>query len=148
MCFWTLKVLLWCISIVFCIPMRLVVAPFSPELFELFTYSNWQFFPFYLSILITGQFLDGKRLPTVYAFALVEHIRKFSETRLVRVRLYLAGEFPRFNTDNVQSCPRLFKMRSHICETERQLYFMKVTCFISFCFLARGVKNYICIILL
>lgn len=84
---------------------------------------------FYLIyVLVTVQFLDGKRLPTVYAFALVENTRKFSDTRLLRVRLYLAGEFLNFNTDDVRSCPRLFNMRSHICETERQLYFMKVTC--------------------
>ena len=86
----------------------------------------------FLSIFVTAQFLDDKRLPTVYAFALVEHVRKFFETRLLRVRLYLAGEFSNFNTDNVQSCPRLFNMRSHICETERQLYFMKVTCSILY----------------
>ncbi|XP_061373164.1 probable helicase MAGATAMA 3 isoform X2 [Gastrolobium bilobum] len=79
-----------------------------------------------LLLLSKGKFLDGKRLPTVYAFALVENVRKFSDARLVRVRLYLAGEFLHFNTDNVQSCPRLFNMRSHICETERQLYFMKM----------------------
>ncbi|CAJ1935953.1 unnamed protein product [Sphenostylis stenocarpa] len=68
-----------------------------------------------LLLLSKDNFLDGKRLPTVYAFALVEHVRKFFETRLVRVRLYLAGEFSKFNTDNVQSCPRLFNMRSHLC---------------------------------
>ncbi|KAL2647115.1 hypothetical protein AAZX31_05G112900 [Glycine max] len=79
-----------------------------------------------LLLLSKEKFLNGKRLPTVYAFALVEHVRKFFETRLLRVRLYLAGEFSNFNTDNVQSCPRLFNMRSHICETERQLYFMKL----------------------
>ncbi|KAH1236407.1 putative helicase MAGATAMA 3 [Glycine max] len=79
-----------------------------------------------LLLLSKEKFLDDKRLPTVYAFALVEHVRKFFETRLLRVRLYLAGEFSNFNTDNVQSCPRLFNMRSHICETERQLYFMKL----------------------
>ncbi|XP_052728563.1 probable helicase MAGATAMA 3 [Vigna angularis] len=72
------------------------------------------------------QFVDGKRLPTVYAFALVEHVRKYFDTRLVRVRLYLAGEFLKYKTDDIKSCPRLFNMRSHICETERQLYFMKV----------------------
>jgi len=76
--------------------------------------------------------VDGKRLPTVYAFALVEHVRNFFETSLVRVRLYLAGQFLQFNRDNVQSCPRLFNMRSHVCETERQLYFMKVTCSIFY----------------
>ncbi|KAG2371087.1 helicase MAGATAMA 3 [Vigna angularis] len=78
-----------------------------------------------LLLLSRDKFLDRKRLPTVYAFALVEHVRKYFDTRLVRVRLYLAGEFLKYNTDDVKSCPRLFNMRSHICETERQLYFMK-----------------------
>lgn len=72
------------------------------------------------------QFLNGKKLPTVYAFALVEHIRRFSEARLLRVRLNLAGEFSNFNTNYVKSCPRLLNMRSHISEPERQLYFLKV----------------------
>ncbi|XP_014490126.1 probable helicase MAGATAMA 3 isoform X1 [Vigna radiata var. radiata] len=78
-----------------------------------------------LLLLSRDKCVDGKRLPTVYAFALVEHVRKYFDTRLVRVRLYLAGEFLKYNTDDVKSCPRLFNMRSHICETERQLYFMK-----------------------
>ncbi|XP_027346794.1 probable helicase MAGATAMA 3 isoform X1 [Abrus precatorius] len=92
-----------------------------------------------LLLLSKDKFLDSKRFPTVYAFALVEHVRKFSETRLLRVRLYLAGEFSHFNTDNVQSCPRLFNMRSHICETERQLYFMKV------CSLSTIAREYLAI---
>ncbi|BAT74038.1 hypothetical protein LR48_Vigan464s000400 [Vigna angularis] len=78
-----------------------------------------------LLLLSRDKFGDGKRVPTVYAFALVEHVRKYFNTRLVRVRLYLAGEFLKYNTDDVKSCPRLLNMRSHICETERQLYFMK-----------------------
>ncbi|KAG2399306.1 helicase MAGATAMA 3 [Vigna angularis] len=71
------------------------------------------------------QFADGKILPTFYAFALVEHVWKYFATPLVQVRLYLAGEFLKYNTDDVKSCPRLFNMRSYICETERQLYFRK-----------------------
>ncbi|KAL1366258.1 hypothetical protein HN51_014103 [Arachis hypogaea] len=79
-----------------------------------------------LLLLSKDKFVDGKKLPTVYAFALVENVRKFSETRLLRARLYLAGEFSHYDTDSVKSCPRLFNMRSHICESERQLYFMKM----------------------
>ncbi|OIW13193.1 hypothetical protein TanjilG_17549 [Lupinus angustifolius] len=78
-----------------------------------------------LLLISKDKFIGGKRLPTVYAFALVESIRKFSDPKLLRVRLYLAGEFLHFNTDNVQSCPRLFNMRSHICETGRKLNFLK-----------------------
>lgn len=92
-----------------------------------------------LLLLSKEKFQDSKRLPTGYAFALVENTRKYSETRLVRVRLHLAGEFSHYNTDNVQSCPRLFNMRSHICETERQLYFMKL------CSLSTIAREYVAI---
>ncbi|KAI9103657.1 hypothetical protein K1719_023280 [Acacia pycnantha] len=79
-----------------------------------------------LLLLSKQKFLGGKKLPTVYAFALVEHIRRFSEARLLRVRLNLAGEISHFDTNNVKSCPRLLNMRSHISEPERQLYFLKI----------------------
>ncbi|KAF7842677.1 putative helicase MAGATAMA 3 [Senna tora] len=79
-----------------------------------------------LLLLSKEKFLNGKKFPTVYAFALVEHSRKFSEARLLRVRLYLAGEFSNYNTNNVESSPRLLNMRSHVCEPERQLYFLKI----------------------
>ncbi|XP_020234530.1 probable helicase MAGATAMA 3 isoform X1 [Cajanus cajan] len=92
-----------------------------------------------LLLLSKDKILDGKRLPTVYAFALVEQVRKFFETRLLRVRLYLAGEFSHFNTDNVQSCPRLLNMHTHICETQRQLYFMKM------CSLSTIAREYVAI---
>ncbi|KAF1876481.1 hypothetical protein Lal_00021195 [Lupinus albus] len=86
-----------------------------------------------LLLISKDKFLGGKRLPTVYAFALVESIRKFSDPKLLRVRLYLAGDFLHFNTDNVQSCPRLFNMRSHICETGRKLNFLKICSLSTIC---------------
>ncbi|XP_027919451.1 probable helicase MAGATAMA 3 isoform X2 [Vigna unguiculata] len=92
-----------------------------------------------LLLLSKDKFVDDKRLPTAYAFALVEHVRKFFDTRLVRVRLYLAGEFLKYNTDDVKSCSRLFNMRSHVCETERQLYFMKL------CSLSTIAREYLAI---
>ncbi|MED6113986.1 hypothetical protein PIB30_075895, partial [Stylosanthes scabra] len=79
-----------------------------------------------LLLLSKDKFVDGKKLPTVYAFALVENVRKFSESRLLRARLYLAGEFSHYDTDCVKSSPRLLNMRSHICESERLFYFMKM----------------------
>ncbi|MED6209266.1 hypothetical protein PIB30_053081 [Stylosanthes scabra] len=79
-----------------------------------------------LLLLSKDKFVDGKKLPTVYAFALVENVRKFSDARLLRARLYLAGEFSHYDTDCVKSSPRLLNMRSHICVSERQLYFMKM----------------------
>lgn len=143
MCLLILQVLLlWCTCIKFCAPMYLISALFSLRLFELFTHSNWHVFPFYLSILNTGKLLDGKS--NAYAFALVESVRRFSEERLLGVKLYLAGEFSHFNTDNVQPCTRLLNMCSHICKTGRELYFVKVTCCILYYILANGMKYYIC----
>ncbi|XP_054776314.1 probable helicase MAGATAMA 3 [Prosopis cineraria] len=92
-----------------------------------------------LLLLSKEKFLDGKKFPTVYAFALVEHIRRFSEARLLRVRLYLAGEFSHFNTNDAKSCPRLLNMRSHISEAERQLYFLKI------CSLSTIAREYLAI---
>ncbi|KAI4296287.1 hypothetical protein L6164_036256 [Bauhinia variegata] len=92
-----------------------------------------------LLLISKEKFVGGKKLPTVYAFALVEHIRKFSETRLVRVRLYLAGEFSHYNTNKMESSPRLLNLRSHICEPERQLYFLKI------CSLSTIAREYVAI---
>ncbi|KAK7250808.1 hypothetical protein RIF29_33507 [Crotalaria pallida] len=91
--------------------------------------------------LSLSQYVDGERLPTVYAFSLVEHNRKLLDTALIRARLFLAGEFLRFNTDNVQPCPRLLNMRSHICKTgtERNLYFTKI------CSLSTIAREYLAI---
>ena len=89
------------------------------------------------------QFLNGKKLPTVYAFALVEHVRWFSLARLLRVRLNLAGEISNFGTNDVKPCPRLLNMRSHISEPERQLYFLKVIYFYLFpVLLVKSVRSF------
>ncbi|KAK7260354.1 hypothetical protein RIF29_26329 [Crotalaria pallida] len=94
-----------------------------------------------LLLISKDKYVRGKRLPTVYAFSLVEHNRKLPDTALIRARLFLAGEFLRFNTDNVQPCPRLLNMRSHICKTgtERTLYFMKI------CSLSTIAREYLAI---
>ncbi|XP_058765700.1 probable helicase MAGATAMA 3 isoform X2 [Vicia villosa] len=74
-----------------------------------------------------------------HAFALVENVRRYSEAKLLRVRLYLAGEFPRYNTKNMRTSPRLEKMQSYICETERQLHFLKM------CNLSTIAREYVAI---
>ncbi|CAK8570386.1 unnamed protein product [Lathyrus sativus] len=89
-----------------------------------------------LLLISKEKYVDDK---TTHAFALVENVKKFSEPRLVRVRLYLAGEFSHFNTNKVKSSPRLFNMRSYICETGRQLYFMKA------CNLSTIAREYVAI---
>ncbi|KAL5074592.1 hypothetical protein RYX36_013576 [Vicia faba] len=60
-----------------------------------------------------------------HAFALVENVRKVSESILLRVRLYLAGEFSHFTT--------------YICEKERQFYFIKM------CNLSTIAREYVAI---
>ncbi|CAJ2673175.1 unnamed protein product [Trifolium pratense] len=74
-----------------------------------------------------------------HAFALVEEVRRFSESRILRLRLYLAGEYSHLHTNNVKSCPRLFNMRSHIRGTNAQLYSMKM------CNLSTIAREYVAI---
>lgn len=72
-----------------------------------------------------SQIQDGARLPTTYAFALVESCQ---HTRIV-LRLYLAGEFTNGKTDIVEPSPRLSSIRSLITsvkEAERLFYSLKV----------------------
>ncbi|XP_004513650.1 probable helicase MAGATAMA 3 [Cicer arietinum] len=90
-----------------------------------------------LLLINKEKLLDGKS--NAYAFALVESVRRFSEERLLGVKLYLAGEFSHFNTDNVQPCTRLLNMCSHICKTGRELYFVKM------CNLSTIAREYVAI---
>lgn len=75
------------------------------------------------------QFQDGTRLPTTYAFALVENC----QNDRFRLRMYLAGEVEHYNTDVVKSCQRLLNMRSLITsptsEVEKLFYSLKVSFF-------------------
>jgi hypothetical protein len=132
-----LHILLRCTRTGFCSRICFISALFSLGLFELFTYSNWHVFSFYLSILNTGKCVSGD---TTHAFALVEEVQRYSESRILRLRLYLAGEYSHLNTNNVESCPRLFNMRSHIRGTNAPLYFLKVTRFVLYFILARCIK--------
>lgn len=65
---------------------------------------------------------EGGKLPNAYAFALVEH-RQQDKTRL---RLYLGGEVKRFNTDEIQSRPRLLNMVPIVSEVQRIFFLEKV----------------------
>uniref|UniRef100_A0A2P2LL90 Uncharacterized protein MANES_09G064900 n=1 Tax=Rhizophora mucronata TaxID=61149 RepID=A0A2P2LL90_RHIMU len=72
------------------------------------------------------QVKEGGKLPKTYAFALVEH----HQHNLLRLRMYLAGEFLKLNKDVVQSRPRLLNMRSLITSPskpqEKPLFSLKI----------------------
>jgi senataxin len=76
--------------------------------------------------LLEVQFQEGTRLPTTYAFALVESC----QNDRFRLRMYLAGEVQHYNTDVVKSSQRLLNMRSRITsptsEVEKLFYSLKV----------------------
>lgn len=71
------------------------------------------------------QFKEGSKLPTTYAFALVEH----TQPNLLRLRMYLAGEVIHMNEDAVKS-ERLVNMCSLITSSvkavEKCLFSLKV----------------------
>ncbi|KAL2254379.1 UNVERIFIED_CONTAM: putative helicase MAGATAMA 3 [Sesamum indicum] len=75
----------------------------------------------YLRILKESDFGEGKQLPTTYAFALVEHRQQDK----IRLRLYLGGEIKRFNTDAIETCPRLLNMLPIVTEVQKYFYVMK-----------------------
>lgn len=73
------------------------------------------------------QIKEGTNLPTTYAFGLVEH----TQGNLLRLKMYLGGEFMQVNKDAVKS-QRLLNMRSLITSTvsaeNKHLYSLKVIC--------------------
>ncbi|KAL4363787.1 hypothetical protein GQ457_04G001110 [Hibiscus cannabinus] len=79
----------------------------------------------------------GKNLPQTYAFALVEHRQK----NMLRLRMYLAGEFTQVNPDVEKSSERLMRMQALITSTatavEKRLFSLKV------CSLSTIVREYI-----
>ncbi|GLT64323.1 hypothetical protein SLA2020_368260 [Shorea laevis] len=80
-----------------------------------------------LLLLSKENFQEGTRIPTTYAFALVENCQNNS----FRLRMYLAGEVEHSNTDVVKSCQRLLSMRTVITsptsEVDKLFYSLKVT---------------------
>lgn len=71
------------------------------------------------------QFQEGAKLPTTYAFALVESVQN---NRIV-LRMYLAGEITNGKTDVTESSSRLLNVRSLITsmnEADRLFYSLKV----------------------
>ena len=71
------------------------------------------------------QFQEGAKLPTTYAFALVESVQN---NRIV-LRMYLAGEFTHGKTDVTESSSRLSNVQSLITsmnEADRLFYSLKV----------------------
>ncbi|KAL0384527.1 UNVERIFIED_CONTAM: putative helicase MAGATAMA 3 [Sesamum radiatum] len=86
-----------------------------------------------LLLLSTKKFGEGKQLPTTYAFALVEHRQQDK----IRLRLYLGGEVKRYNTDAVETCPRLLNMLPIVTEVQKYFYVMKI------CSLSTIVREYV-----
>ncbi|KAJ8572563.1 hypothetical protein K7X08_009074 [Anisodus acutangulus] len=64
-----------------------------------------------LLLLSNKEFGDGKRLPTAYAFALVEDRRPDK----IRLRMHLSGEFKQLNTEETEACSRLDYPFYHAC---------------------------------
>lgn len=73
------------------------------------------------------QFQDGTRLPTTYAFALVENC----QNDRFRLRMYLAGEVEHSTPDAVKYSQGLLRMRTLITsptsEVDKLFYSLKVT---------------------
>ncbi|KAI3447169.1 hypothetical protein Pfo_003834 [Paulownia fortunei] len=86
-----------------------------------------------LLLLSNKKFGEGKQLPTTYAFALVEHRQQDK----IRLRLYLSGEVKRFNTDDVQTCPRLLNILPFVSAVQKYLYILKI------CSLSTIVREYV-----
>ncbi|CAA0826618.1 Probable helicase MAGATAMA 3 [Striga hermonthica] len=86
-----------------------------------------------LLLLSTKKFGEGKQLPTTYAFAIVEHRQKFE----IRVRLFLSGEVKAYNTDDIQTCPRLLSMLPVVSKEQNILHVLKI------CSLSTIVREYV-----
>ncbi|XWS55196.1 hypothetical protein CRYUN_Cryun10bG0153800 [Craigia yunnanensis] len=91
-----------------------------------------------LLLLSKEEFKEGsKKLPTTYAFALVEHRQK----NLLKLRMYLAGEFTQINPDVEENSERLIRMQAFITSSasavEKRLFSIKI------CSLSTIAREYI-----
>ncbi|KAK6805384.1 hypothetical protein RDI58_003169 [Solanum bulbocastanum] len=75
-----------------------------------------------LLLLSNKEFGDGKRLPTAYAFALVEDRRPDK----IRLRMHLSGEVKQLNTREIEVCSRLLSMRPLVTENAKLLHVLKI----------------------
>lgn len=75
-----------------------------------------------LLLLSNKEFGDGKRLPTAYAFALVEDRRPDK----IRLRMHLSGEVKQLNIEETEACSRLLSMRSLVTENAKLLHVLKI----------------------
>ncbi|XP_057763657.1 LOW QUALITY PROTEIN: probable helicase MAGATAMA 3 [Salvia miltiorrhiza] len=83
-------------------------------------------------LLVSNKKFEGK-IPSAYAFALVEHRQQDK----LRLRLYLGGEVKRYNTDEIQSRPRLLNMLPVVCEVKKMFFLEKI------CSLSTIVREYV-----
>ncbi|KAI4312515.1 hypothetical protein MLD38_037321 [Melastoma candidum] len=90
-----------------------------------------------LVLLSKEKFEEGKKLPTTFAFALVEHRNveerggsgqtpDFHYVVHLRLRMYLAGEVTSTNTGNIKSSARLQNMRMLLNDVGNPLYILKL----------------------
>ncbi|XVF45709.1 hypothetical protein PTKIN_Ptkin02bG0228300 [Pterospermum kingtungense] len=91
-----------------------------------------------LLLLSKEEFKEGsKKLPTTFTFALVEHKQK----NLLRLRMYLAGEFTQVNPDVEKNSERLMRMQALITSSasavEKRLFSIKI------CSLSTIAREYI-----
>ncbi|CAI9103934.1 OLC1v1002530C1 [Oldenlandia corymbosa var. corymbosa] len=76
-----------------------------------------------LLLLSKEKFGENKKLPTAYAFALVEHRQQDK----IRLRMNLSGEYKGLNTDDVESCQRLLNMHPLVTDVKGYIHFKKVS---------------------
>lgn len=70
------------------------------------------------------QFGDGTKLPTKYAFGMVEN--RHDNILLVTVRMQLSGEVKQLDAGEVEPCTRLLNMRSLVSKEDQNLHILKV----------------------
>lgn len=78
--------------------------------------------------MVPLQFQEGTKLPSTYAFALVEN----RQGGLLRLRMYVNGDLKGTNTDESEYCPRLLNMKALINEVGKPLWILKVIHYSSF----------------
>ncbi|XP_047938068.1 probable helicase MAGATAMA 3 isoform X1 [Salvia hispanica] len=83
-------------------------------------------------LLVSNKKFEGK-IPTAYAFALVEHRQQDK----LRLRLFLGNEVIGYNKDKTKSSQRRFSMIPIVCEVKKILFVEKI------CSLSTIVREYV-----
>lgn len=88
-----------------------------------------------LLLLSEKKFGDGTKLPTKYAFGMVEN--RHDNILLVTVRMQLSGEVKQLDAGEVEPCTRLLNMRSLVSKEDQNLHILKI------CSLSTIVREYV-----